>query len=286
MVRLDDQGHQGSGGILPAPVEPGEGAIVAGRGQQRPGAFAADAEPAGLAAVAAADYMAELGQHAALQPSQQLGAFALAQPIRIRCHRLLQLRPVADRGADVIQRHFKRGAQLGAGAGIGARGFDIDHRFAALALAVGGGHRDQAAIGVAFYRQNRVQQPVDGDAMGGNRRGYRIDNERHVVVDRGNPHQPLADRAGHRFNDDDRCGCGPPLGSLGEEARGIGQPHSSQRRIAGQLRFGQMLRDYRREASIGTVRLALAHVTLPVFLAITVNRYGLECYALHIGAPA
>ena len=129
-VGLDDQRRSGRGRFALG-VEPGEGALVAGRGEQFLRALAADAERALLAAVAAAGDMAELGEHAVMQPVQQRCAFTrvgvLAQRSGIARQCFAQLWPVGHGSADIRQHRLQRSAQAHAAAGIGAGGFDIDN---------------------------------------------------------------------------------------------------------------------------------------------------------------
>ena len=155
-VGLDDQRR-----VAAAAVEPGKGAIVAGRPEQGLRARAADAEPVRLAAVAAPDEVAELGQVTFVEPAQQRRAFRIGEAIGIRRHRRPQPWPVRDRRGDVAEDFVEAGAQVHAGAGIGALGLDIDHRFALLAgrLARGQGH--QPAPGVPPHGDDGMDDAVD-----------------------------------------------------------------------------------------------------------------------------
>ena len=187
-------------------VEPGKGPVIGCIGQYLLRATAADAEQTGQRAIAAAGQVTQLGQHSAIQPAQQFRAFAAAfaiiQQIGIGGHCIAQFLPVTNRRADIAQGDAKRRFQLAPLARVDPRGFDIDHRFlrgiAALACRDG---QQFAAIG-PLDRNHRMHQPVDRQALRGNRGGYRIDQKRHVLVHYRDAHEtPLV--AG-RYQRDDR----------------------------------------------------------------------------------
>ena len=265
-IGLDDQ-RRGSGSRFAPGVEPGEGALVAGRGEQFPRTLAANAERAALATVAAADDMAKLGEHAFMQPAQQrrallgrLGAGIRAQCIGISCQRAAHFGPIGDGGANIRQRRFQRGTQAHAAARIGAAGFDVDYRFALTARAFDYGR--QQPVRVALNADNRMQQPVDCQSLRGNRRCQRVDDEGRVLTYHGNPHQSLANHAWHGL-DGNRGSAGIALRrSIADEACGSGQCLRREWRVAGQQRCRQMPRQCCNEA----VWLALAHrSTLSLF---------------------
>ena len=140
--------------------------------------------------------MAQLGQHPVLEPAQQRGAFAVGGGIGIGGHRGLHRGPIGHGGADIGQRRGQRLFQRTALAGIGARGFQIDHRFALFARRIASGDRAQAPFAIAADGQHGVDQPVNRQPVGGNGGSNRIDQKRHVIVDHRDSHEPLARCAG------------------------------------------------------------------------------------------
>ncbi len=268
-VRFDDHWRKSA-----SAVEPGEGAFVARRGEQRRGARPANAERAGLLAVAPLHDMAQLREVAVFEPAQQRRAFRVGQCIGVRHHRRLQLRPVGNGGDDIVQHLLELRAQPDADPGIGAVGFEIDHR---LAFFAGGGARRKAgkpAFPVAPDRDHRMHHPVDCEAMGSHRGADRIDDERQVVGDRGDAHQPLADRAGHRFDLHNRIAVGALPGGREHEARRLGQTGLGKRGIARQQRSGQPPGQRGSETAIGPVRLAFAHGATLSSFPVQVKEFG------------
>ena len=104
VVRLDDQRRA----CFALALEPGEGPFVAGIDQQLAGGSAADAKLVFLRSVAFANDMAQLREHARIQPFEQRGAFIVIDPVDIGAHRFLELWPIAHGGADVGER-FQQG---------------------------------------------------------------------------------------------------------------------------------------------------------------------------------
>ena len=208
-VGLDDQRCQSV--ALAVTVEPLEGSIERGGGEQAARALAADPEQARLAAVALAQDVAELGQHPVVEPAQQrraLGIFGgLGDPLGIGEHCGLQLRPVGNCGMNIAQYRCERSSEQTALAGVAALGLEIDHRFAEYADAgrgAGVGRKlAQAALGIAPHRDHRVDQPFDRQPLFGHRRRDRIDQERHVVVDHRQPQEPLPGAAADAFERND-----------------------------------------------------------------------------------
>ena len=111
-------------------VEPGEGPVVGGVGEQFARARPADAQRVLHPPVAMADEVTELGQHALVQPAQQLGILLVRDPVRIAHQRGLQLGPVGDRGAHILDRGAQQRLDRLPMLRIGARRLDVDHRFA------------------------------------------------------------------------------------------------------------------------------------------------------------
>ncbi|ODT98483.1 MAG: hypothetical protein ABS79_05810 [Planctomycetes bacterium SCN 63-9] len=218
-------------------VKPGKGAIVARVGQNRAGGAATNAQQAGIAAVPVASDMAQLGQHPAAQPAEQGGSLAIAQPIRVRSDRGLHPGPVRHGHADIGQSIFQRIRQRAALFGIDPGGFDIDQRFARALGIFPFGKGTQLALGPALHRHHRMDQLVDRQSLRGQRGGDGIHQERHVVIDHGNAHGPVAIRAG---TDGDGRLFGPALaGGFQQEQGRIGQPVLAQRSVTRQDRFLQ-----------------------------------------------
>ena len=120
---------------------------------------------------------------------QQLRPLFIGDGFGIDLHRLDHARPVGDGIAHIGERGFD-GLQQGAAlAGIDARRLDVDHRFPMGALGADFGNGNQRALRVALDRQHRVGERVDHQPGLGNRRGHRVDQKRHVVVDQGNAEQ-------------------------------------------------------------------------------------------------
>ena len=213
-VGLDDQRARRVVG-----VEPGEGAGVAVFGQELARALAADAERVRGTARALAGDMAEQREHPAAEPAQQRGAFGIADRPGVGFDPLGHRRPIGDRRAHVAQGHLERLLERAAILRIDPHGLEIDHRFALLAR---GGQCDQP-VARSFDRYDRVDQQVDLQALRGESRGDRIDQERHVVVDHGDAHDASARRATQQ---DRRFARGANKGGFEQEFGGFGQPFS------------------------------------------------------------
>ena len=148
--------------------------------------------------------MAELGEHPVGQPAQQRRAFLIGQSARVFLHRGLHARPIGNGGVDIAERGLERRDQFAPLACIDPLGFEIDHRFAALAHGIAFGQREQSAGRIAPHRNDRVHQPVDRQPLRRNRPRNRIDKERHVIVD-------------HR---DAQVACGLPADALDRDGGG------------------------------------------------------------------
>jgi hypothetical protein len=152
-------------------------------------------------------------------------------------HQALHLRPIGHGGVDIGQRRGQRGGQFAPRLGIGALGFEVDDRFAQLADRLARRQIDQRTQRIAPHRHHRVEQALDRQALGGDRGGDGIDQERHVVVDHGDAQRALP---AHRL---DRHGRIRPLAQRGggqREARRLDQPLPGKvRLVAGQQRPGQ-----------------------------------------------
>ncbi len=224
-------------------IESLEGAVVAGVGQEVAGLALAHAELVGMAAVAAAGDMAQLGEHAAGEPAQKLGAFGIVDAVGIGVHRLDHLRPVGHGDPHVGQRGFQRGLDVAALARIGTGGLDVDHRFAARAFAGLFRKGDEVALGIALHANDRVSQAVDHEARLGNDRGDRVDQEGHVVVDDGDAQ--IAALVVLRSDLDHRSlGCAV-RGQFEQDVRGFLDPGAFIGRVAGQQRIADARHDGR-----------------------------------------
>ena len=242
-VRFDDQRQA----ARPAPrqklVEPCKAAGIGGRGEQFPRAFPANAQRAGLRSVAAAHDMAQLRQHSVIEPAQQgraLGPVHRVQGGGIIDHGALDRGPIAHRRAHIAQRDAQRRRNGRARARVRPRGFQIDHRFAGNAGAVILGNLRDLAPPVAQHRHHRMQQPVDHQPVGRNRRGDRIDQKRHVFIDDGDAHETPAPFARDIFDGKRGLRPFPPPSGGQQKARRRDQAIGVQIAVAGQLRLGQM----------------------------------------------
>ena len=253
MVRLDDQWAAIVLGIL----EPGESAVVGGFGKQFARALATDAQLVVLSPVAIARDMAELREHARIEPLQQFGAFRVrrSNALGVLQHGLLQFGPVGHSRAHIAQRRLERFLKLAAGLGVDACSFDVDHRFPERVVGITVGNRLELAFAVAFHRDDRMHEPVDRQTQRGDGRGDRIDEERHVVVDDRDTGQPafVADALDRH--------CRPTARALARqfanELGGIRQPGLVEWRVPAQQRqphaFGDgVLKLFRKRGSCRT----------------------------------
>jgi hypothetical protein len=193
-VGLDDQG-----GLAPLVVEPRESARKRLVGNEHARAATADAETVRLGPVAAEGHVAELGQHPAAEPAQQRGTFRIAGAVGVLGHQRTHARPVGDRRTYVGQRQRQFLLELAPFLRVDPTGLDVDHRFGG---SVGGdfvGQCGQSTRLVAPRRENGMEQQVDRETLCGDRRGERIDQERHVAVDHRDARcSALADRRAHQ----------------------------------------------------------------------------------------
>ena len=209
---------------IAALVEPVQRAVARARGEDRRGMIVArNPQPVRHGAVAQPAFMAEQREVSREEPVEQ--GRALEPLIRaaeldgIRLHRAFQRAPVADRGADIGQVALDRLDQLAALLGVDPVHFDVDHRFGGVAPT----QRLDRAIGIARNADHRVDDAFDRDAMRPDRRGNRIDQERHVVIDDRQPHPPPPLVGARQRLERDACLTGRALaGKAGDEARGLG----------------------------------------------------------------
>ena len=239
VVGLDDQRPA----LVGARFEPGESAFVGGFGEQHLRAAAADAQLVLLAPVAVTGDVTQLGQHARIEPVEQLGPFIVGcrDPLCIARHGLLQRGPVGDCRAHVGKRFLERFLQLAAGLGIDARGLDVDHRFPIGLVRIAFGDAGQPSVLVALDRDDRVDQAVDRQPQRGNRRGDRINQEGHIVID-----DCDAREAAFVANAFDRHGRTPKRtldGQLPDELRGVAKLRLVEWRIAAEQRQAHSLGD-------------------------------------------
>ncbi len=123
-----------------------------------------------MCAIAFARQMAELGQHTAVEPTQQLCAFVVAQSNDIVGHGLLHPRPVTDRSAHIAQSLSQPFFQLLTLAGVDTLGFDINHRLGRIGLGYLFAQSSQLSCRVAPNRDYRMHQAIDRQALGRDRR--------------------------------------------------------------------------------------------------------------------
>ena len=189
-IGLDDQRNARVLRIL----EPGEGAIVGIFGEQILRALAHDTERFGRLALFRADHMAELSEHALVEPAQHFRALFALLPerfdrVRIGQHRALQFGPVLNRRAHIAQRFLKARQQFAALTGIDARSFDVDHRFIKGVVGIAIEDSLEAAVAAPHDRHHRMDQPVDRQTARGDGGGGGVDQEWHIVIDDGDAHE-------------------------------------------------------------------------------------------------
>jgi hypothetical protein len=180
--------------------------------------------------------VAELGQHPATQPAEQRAGLLVERGGAggVLGHHRLHRAPVGHRSAHVGERGLERFVELAALARIGARGLDIDQRFArAAGLLARLAERGDRAGAVAGDGGDRVEQAIDREALRGDGRGDRIDQERHVVIDHRDPQAALA---GVGFDMDQRFAGGAGVGGGEQELRGLVEHRLVARGVARQQR--------------------------------------------------
>ena len=84
-----------------------------------------------------------------------------------------------------------------------------------------------------------MDQPIDREALGGDRRCDRIDQEGHVVVDYRNPHEAHCRRPGDRFQNEGRIISAPLGGGGNDKFCGAGEALCGKGRVAGEQRIHQ-----------------------------------------------
>ena len=230
-IRLHDQGLARMRRI----VEPIKGAVPRTIRHQVCGARAANTERVALRAVAPSNDMPKLGQHAAVQPLQQGAPFLVVEVFGIAFHPVAQFGPIGHGGANVFHRLDHRRLDRPALPRFDAFGLDVDHRFVIGLALLAFRNRDERAVFQSFDRNDGVDQPINRNALRGNRRSDRIDQERHVIVDDGQPrHAPF-------FADGFDCDCRfserPIMPRLQHEACRLIQPVARKRRIGRQQRI-------------------------------------------------
>ncbi len=146
--------------------------------------------------------MAEKREIVVGEEAEKFGAFviALVEAVGIRLHLGEHRRPVGDGGANVGEHALQLANQFLPAAGIGPVELDVDDRFR-LAFA----KLLDLALFVAGDFDDRMEKPVDGEVVCGNRSGNAVDEERHVLVDGDQPHPAPAGFASCRFDPDRRC---------------------------------------------------------------------------------
>ena len=154
------------------------------------------------------------------QPAQQCGALAVGHAFGLVAQRDLQPRPVLHRGPDIGQHRADLVLDPAAIARIGAFDLHVHDRFAAFAGRAGGQDRIEQPVRVTADRHDRMQQPVDGQTARGHRARDRIDQERHVGIDRHQPHPPAARIRSGRFDPHHRLARRAARGDLGDEGGG------------------------------------------------------------------
>ena len=175
--------------------EPGKGAFIGNRAQQALGTPAANAQRVRLGPIAMAQDVAQLGQHAVLEPTQQRGPFAVGQAIGVIRHRRLHLWPIGNGCTNIGEGGAQRGFQSATDLRIGTASLDIDHRFALFTRCPTLWNLCQHTIRRAAHRQDRVDQPINRQPLRSQGRGDRIDQKGHVIIDHANPHEALGSRA-------------------------------------------------------------------------------------------
>jgi hypothetical protein len=150
-----------------------------------------------------------------------------------------------------------------------AVGVDIDHRFPALAVRLAPDQLDQAPGAVPPHCDHRMKQPVNVDAVIGERTRHGIDQEGHIVVHDRQTHPAPHAFATDRFD---------PQGGLALPPLHSGFAH--ERRRVGAGRFIEIVR-FARKGSVGQRsgdQLLDRFVENPAFL-------GINEFRVHASAP-
>ena len=163
--------------------------------------------------------VAQLGQHAVLEPTQQRGPFAVGQAIGVIRHRRLHLRPIGNGCTNIGESGAQCGFQSATDLRIGTTSLDIDHRFPLFTRCPTLWNLCQHTIRRAAHRQDRVDQPINRQPLRSQGRGDRIDQKGHVIIDHANPHEALGSRARDRFNRDRRLTAIALAGRAAQEGR-------------------------------------------------------------------
>jgi hypothetical protein len=179
-----------------------------------------DAEPFGRLLPRPLDLVAQEGHRAVGEPVEQGAALLVGDRIRLGVHLLLHGPPVGDGGADVGEDAAQLGSQLAAALRVRAVDLEIHDRLAALPVLAERLDRGQAAVLVAVRADDRMEQPMDDQAAGGDRLGDGIDQEGHVVVDDADPHPPLAEPRAGGFDPHEGAAGLAAVGAAGDEGGG------------------------------------------------------------------
>jgi hypothetical protein len=107
---------------------------------------------------------------------------------------------------------------------IGAIELQVHHGFAAMLVTAQRFDELQFAMFVAINANDGVKKAMDGQLAGGNGVGDRVDEERHVVVDDGDPHPAPAGFATCRFDLEAELATFPPGSDFGDELGGVALP--------------------------------------------------------------
>ena len=126
--------------------------------------------------------MAEQSEVAIEEPAQQGRALSFRKRIGIFSQHDLQLQPVGNGGSNIFEVRAQRFDKFPADTGIGSFKLDIDYRLAFVSARRLFGNFYQLAFCISPDRDNRVDQPLHGQAETGNSGANRVDQKGHVVV--------------------------------------------------------------------------------------------------------
>src|SRR6185369_16998910 len=118
------------------------------------------------------------------------------------------------RKPDVAEYATQVGRELLPAAGVRAVELQIHHGFAAAFVAAQLLHRLELAFVVARDADDGVEQPMDGQLLGGDRVGNGVDQKRHVVVDDADAHPAVTRLTPGGFNGERELAPLPAHGNL------------------------------------------------------------------------
>src|SRR3546814_3752923 len=154
-----------------------------------------------------------LGKAAIKKPAQQRRSLCIVYRIKVIAERLLHPWPVRHGSTDFGKCRADIVDEPATPPRVRSIRFKVDDRLVLRAVAARRRYAGQHALLVTNDRYDRMDQPVNRNSLCRKCRRYRIDEERHVIVDDRQPHQPsIADtfqrlQGNDRFSDCTNANC-------------------------------------------------------------------------------